>query len=517
MAPLASHFRPTIRRRLTSLALLCAVIPVALVAVVLVATSNSGVVLEQGILDQVSQSVTDQVRLSVEAQARSIDSRLQRVGLSVLLMQAHAEEALRIPEAFAASAGAAANQPPPPQPSADKPGAGKPADKPAADNPLFYARDAHGAMHKVIDDGGPAVFYAARPDGREFTKYELKRLYTTATLDPLLQKPVASDPLFAQSFVLTEDNLLRTYPWRDLSGWPADKDLTKLSMFAWTKDKADASGLVWTSPYFSLLLDQWVVACLAGVQLGAHKSAVVGCEIPLAKATDELLGFTLGTGSSCWLQRSADAKSVTVLATQTGADQLIGVTPLATGQAPDEKHSGAKVIEAANILAKDGNELRDKMRGLDATRPSIEVLPPAENGRFITLVPLSIPQWALAGVVHNDAVTAVHRYQRFTETRLQQRLVVTLAALLVGLALAFVLSWLEARRIAHPLQVLTQQARYAVRTRSVSSVAIEDDGEIGALANTVQDLVDLVAEANHAGGTLPPAPPADEPAPTDQP
>jgi len=499
------------------MALICAVVPVGLLAAVLIATSNSGVVFEQGILSQVNQSVTDQVRLSVEAQARSIDSRLQRIGLSVLLMQAHAEEALRVPEAFAESAGEAANQPAPATPPVTPPQGALPGDKPAgtADNPLFYARDAKGALHKVIDDGGPAVFYARRPDGREFTKYEMKRLYTTATLDPLLQKPVANDPLGAQSFVLTEDNLLRTYPWRDLSTWPADKDLTKLSMFAWTKDKADASGLVWTSPYFSLLLDKWVVACLAGVQLGARKSAVVGCEVPLDKATEELLGFSLGTGSACWLQRGVDPKNVTVLAAQPGAEQAIGVTPLAQAQAPDEKHPGAKLLEAANILAKDGGELQDKLRALDMTRSSIEVLPPPQEGRFVTLAPLSVPQWALAGVVHNDAVTAIHRYRRFTETRLQQRLVLALAALLVGLALAFVMSWLEARRIAHPLQVLTQQVRHAVRTRQVSSVAIEDEGEIGALADTMQDLVDLAAAGNAAAS--PPAPPPDDPPSADQP
>lgn len=491
------------------MALLCAVLPVGLLAALMIITSRSGVVYEQEIISQVRQSVTDQVELSIEAQAGSVDSRLQRVGLSVLLLQAHAQEALRVPEAFGTA--------PAPASTADAAGA-PPTDKtpatnstPAtADNPVYYSKDANGALHKVIDDGGATVFYAARPDGRDFTKYELQRAYSSATLDPLLKKPVDSDALCAQCYVLTSDNLLRTYPWRDLSTWPADKDLTKLSMYAWSKEKADQTGLVWTAPYFSLLLNKWVVACLAGVELGGRKVAVTGCEIPLSMVPEQLLGFSLGSGGICWLQRSSDSKTLIMLATQPGGEQLLNVIPLAQAATPDDKLPGPQILEKANIKSSPNGEVKQVLSGNEMNQTLVHELPPAHEGRFLALVPLSIPQWSLAGVVTSEAVASAYRYQRYVETRLQQRLIIALGTLLLALALAFLLSWVEARKIAQPINVLTLRLRQSIRSQTTAPIVIADNGELGALTSLVQDVLDTAyptkpSELSEAGAEQQPA------------
>jgi hypothetical protein len=491
------------------MALVCAIVPVLIMSLAMIFTARGGTLREQELISQVESAVNDQARLSVEAQASRIDSQMASVGISVQLITAHTQEALTIPEAFSdqqppAAPGASTTTAPPKPVSSAKPEAGPTGH--AADNPLFYAKMPNGALRKVIDDGGPTVFYAKRAD-RDFTRYEMQRMYSTATLDPLLKQAVEGDPLCTQSYILTEDNLLRTFPPVDFSNWPGDKDLTGLPMFAWAPKKADTSGTVWTSPYFSQLLNEWVVACLGGVMLGDRIVAVAGIEIPLNKLGEQFLGFSLGTGSLGWIQRGVDANTAQLLAAQSGAESLLAASALAKAPSPTEDRPGQDIIKDANLLASAG-ALHDLL-AVEPGQLKLEMLSGSQEGKMLALAPLAVQQWSLGVVIQSEAIATVRRYQRYVDTRLMQRMAIAVCTLLIGIGLALAMGWLEARRISHPLLILQQQLRLAQTRQSRTPVLISDEGEIGALAKAVQELVDnLHASADEH----PPAPPT---APTD--
>jgi hypothetical protein len=484
--------RGTIRRRIVALALACALVPVVLLALMLVLTAHGGALTETGMVGEVQQSVQAQLQLNLDAQAQRINCRLEGIGRDMLMIAAHASEALSKPEAFA-GAGAA-----PAKPAGQPADAAKPAPsdatspKGSADNPLFYTKVPGGVLRKVVEDGGPAVYYAAREGGRDFTSYEKQRMYTTATLDPLLEQ-VGTDKLCGQVYLLTEDNLLRTYPWRDLATLDARTELSDLSMYAWSKDKANGSGLVWTLPYQSQVLNQWVVACHANVNVGGKRAGTVGFEIPLSSIAAELFGFSLGQGGGCWLQSEPrESQPLTLLlAGQPGSEELLGVTSLATAELPSDKLKIEKIYAAASVLDGKKKEVPDVLRNNADGAAHLTALEPASEGRFVAVAPLSVGQWTLAGVVHSQALAAAYRYQRYAATRLSQRLILSLAAILVGVLLAILLSWLETRRIAMPLTILTQRLQQAVRQRSTTSLAIPEEGELGLLSRSVQELLDI--------------------------
>ena len=494
------------------MALACALVPVGLLALTLVLTAHGGALMETGLVGEV-QPPSRRSCSSIWTPRRSASTAgWKGIGRDMLMIAAHASETLAKPEAFSGARTA------PAKPAGQSADAAKPAPsdatspKGSADNPLFYTKVPGGVLRKVVEDGGPAVYYAARPRDRDFTTYEKQRMYTTATLDPLLEQ-AGTDKLCGQVYLLTEDNLLRTYPWRDLGTLDAGKQPSKLPMFAWSKQKANGSGLVWTSPYQSTVLNTWVVACHANVAVGGKRAGTVGFEIPLSSVAAELLGFSLGQGGSCWLQREASENQplTLLLAGQPGSEELLGVTSYATAKLPEQKHGAEQIAKEANVLGGSKKDIAEVLRGMADGAAHLTALAPETEGRFVAVAPLSIGQWTLAGVVRSQALAAAYRYQRYAATRLSQRLIISLAAILIGALLAITLSWLEARRIALPLAILTQRLQQAVRQRSTTSLAIPEEGELGLLSRTVQELLDTAfgvgvgvgsagADATSAGG-----------------
>ncbi|MBN2083122.1 cache domain-containing protein [bacterium] len=515
-------YKPTIWRRLLIIALISAIVPIAILALVTVLApagpSGSG----NQLSSQVSQETKQQLVQTAEARALGINTRLARIGYSVKLLGSYAEEVLISPAVFAERIVPA------------KPAEGEAAaeegtasvGQTAIDNPLFYTQGEDGAIRKLINDDKSAVYFAATATG-EFSAYDLQRLHASAILDPLLIEPVASEPLVLQSFMLTHDKLLRTYPFLDISLWPPDKDLSKPGEW-WNPDKANADGLLWTAPYFSIYQQRWVTACITACYAGDRVVAVVGCEIDLAKLTEETLDFSLGENSISWLmkpyQRNAEEPlRWLVMSAQDTSQERLGIIPFDMATAPTEKDGDKPIFEEADLLGHGRAELVANLKQqIDSGTTNVGTALPAATaidtgqGDFIIIAPIPQAGWIIGGIVRNPAVATLENFETGVESWVRQRMLIVLGVAVLAVLLAFGLAWFEANRIVQPLKILTDKVRLAAVSRKTSSVAMADEGEIGALAQVIQQLIDKTTERpnNHAP-VEPVSAPADEPSAAD--
>ena len=496
------RYKPWIWRRLLIVLLLSALLPLGVAGLLTVAMPSSGVSSADP-CQQVADESQSQLVRTATAHADKIDSKLKTVSASVSLLAQYASVVLSAPDIFTAQVV------PDLAAQAEEAAQAKTGDIPSEksvpsplDNPLFYSDSDDGAVRKLIDDGRPAVYFA-KPASGKFTTFDLQRLHALAALDPLLMEPTRN-PLCSQMFVITRDNLLRTYPFHDFSLWSADKDLGKPRNY-WSDEKADENGVLWTSPYFSAFTDTWVIACISAIRVGDRIVAVAGCEIDLKVLSEEILTFSLSQGGSCWLIKPIPLEGDKparwlLLAAQSGARDMLGAVPLSAAELPTEKHTGVHILEESDILGHARAETLQLLKGqlnINAESPG-QVLSTTEitytDGSYLASAPIAGPGWILGGVSEYNSIQAVRSFVGEIENSTRHRLVVLFAAVFTAVILAFAFAWFEARRIAQPLQILGQQVKQATLTKRTSSVSIADDGEIGALATAVQDLIDATTK-----------------------
>ncbi len=508
-------FRPWIWRRLLLTTLLGALIPLSLMAYLTVIAPAGTITGDPQVRVQVAQETEEQLARQSQAEAARINQRLSRIGYSVKLLAAYATEVLSAPHVFASQVvpqlqdDASGETEVASEGDTDEVGAsanGEPTYAPL-DNPLFYTQGDDGAIRKLIDDGRPAVYFAAR-QGESFTVFDMQRLHASTVLDTLLIEPVETDSLCTQAFLITRDDLIRTYPFLDFSLWPPDKNLSKPRDF-WTANKAGDDGLLWTNPYYSTLTERWVVACLAAVQAGDRVLAVAGCEVSLENIGDELLEFSLGSGSVSWLIKPSAGDDGTsdawlVLAAQSGGREQLGVVPLEAAEQPTEKHTGVHILDESDLLT---HGLSDMVSALRANITG-GVMATNEEGRYVAVAPMEDLGWLLCGVMHSPATAAAGEFEQQLHGWQGRQLVYVLGVFVLGLVLAFLLAMFEARRITGPLGILTQQILPVPRTERISAVTIADEGEIGALASAVQELIDYAIGKGHKLDDT--APPGDD-------
>lgn len=530
-----------IARDLTRLALLGAGLP-GLILIVLSLLGVLGPVAGRIAVDPDSaagrEALTNPLRDGAEARGQAVEARLSRLAHSSQILAAYAKQVLTHPEVYAPTTSQPVQQPQntAPSTSANPPGKYTPAapggdksadsnsgsaaasttdnaapsaaaDKPGGtqagsaggqmpagaksklDNPLMYSKSSDGALRKVLDDGGAAVFYRSRGSGVEFTAYEKQRLFATAALDVLLQESVKGDPLCGQAFVLTNDSLLRTYPFKDLMFLEGEKDLTDTPLFAWSKDKANAEGVVWTSPYSSWISGSWVVACLSPIEIGGKLVGVAGCEVSLKGLEDEVLNEG-GKDSICWLQRPDG----TLLAAATGGAELLGVKALSSAPVPDETTPAKAITDDANILVKHLAVFADQMSEKDfeagtAVRPYGD----KQQGKYLATVALPDEQWLFGATLESRVAGSLHELKAVAIRERLRQILIVIGTVVFGLLLSLLLAWLESRRLGRPLQVLTHKSREIARTARAMPLALSEEGELGELSRAMQDALDAVA------------------------
>lgn len=450
-------------------------------------------------IEQYDEQFTAQYNLAVRANALKVNQSLGQVELAVLQLRAVAEQALGMPELFA---GRLPSPLPFQQRAAVPPSsrgedledgssqAGNGATPTQAidyplDNPVYYSRGSGGALRKIIDDGRSAVFFGSRGSGMEFTRHDVQRLFATAVLDASLAEVVDHNTLSSRGYLLTADNLLRTYPFMDMGVFEDDKELTALPIYAWSQNKANQRGLVWAGPYLSRFSGNWVVSCQAEVNVGGRRAAIVGVELELSSFEQALLAFSLGRGAAAWLMDSDGL----VLAGQEQAATTLGVPALVDAGLPTPKNLADEIKQQANLFESGNSEVIEHVQA--AVQGSAGGNIRHHNGVVAAASRVDSTGWLLGGYLHSAMIEQGYQSTGKVESTARGRMVwvalIMLAAMLVG----FLATWLEARRITQPLAILTQQVRQAAISRSPVSLSIADDSEIGALAAAIQELVDI--------------------------
>jgi hypothetical protein len=491
--PRSPAYRPRIVSRLLFACLLCVLLPLLGLtsARLLVQRQQSTAASLSG---PVEASLTAQGQRTLDAQADAIGARLTSTADTVRGLALYAAEVLRAPDVY----GSFHRPPATAAPAAGSPATGVKKDAKATalpppdmgqavDNNLFYVTGKDGALRKAIDDKKSALFFQRRPDSAPFSAADMNRVYATATLEPLLKSAQAGEPLVTSVYLITSDNLVRTYPYVDVSGWPADKDFSGLAMYAFTADKANRAGVVWTSPYVSHLTHQWVVACLAGVMLGGKKAAVCGVELALAKLADETLAFSLGDGATCWLQQDDG----TLLAAQPGGDALLRVIPIGKAELPAEKRPDAKIKSEANLKQ---SEAKDILAALDQFEQGggTTLLPVGERSKALYAGQAAIEGvgWELCGITKFVELAQLDAAEDAGKRAAAQEMPWIIGFSAIGALVGLLLGFFEARRISQTVLILTQRVRRSIAARAVTPVAMSDDTEIGGLAAACQELVD---------------------------
>jgi hypothetical protein len=483
-----SAYRPRIVSRILFVCLLCVLLPLlGLTSARLVSARRSGQGAEHLSAD-IETELTGEGQRVLDGQASAISARLASISDTVRDLALYTTEVLRAPDVYgsfhrpaapAPSGGQATNVA-----SGDK--ALPPTDQgQTVDNSLFYVTGQDGALRKAVNDKKSAVFFQRRPGGIPFANSDMNRVYATATLEPLLKGAQDGEPLVSSVYVITSDNLIRTYPIVDVTGWPADKDFTGLAMYAYMADKANKEGVVWTSPYVSHLTKQWVVACLGGVMLNGHKAAVCGVELSLSKLAEQTLDFSLGEGATCWLQQDDG----TLLAAQPGGDALLRVIPIGKAELPAEKRPDSKIKSEANLQQSGAKDVVAALGQAKAGGP-LAAVGEAAKAQYAGLAPVEGVGWDLCGLLPFPELARLRQAEALDKRAAAQQMPWIIGLSALGAVLGMLLGYFEARRISQPLQILTQRLRRNIASRSASPVAIADDSEVGGLAAACQELVD---------------------------
>lgn len=473
MARVERKGRPWIGRRYASTVLLAAMLPAVAVAFVALLLLSAGPGLEQRVARPVRNEAAKQFDSTLQAEAGRLDERLGRVSSVVKALAAYTAAVLKAPAAYTPHA--------PAEPA--KPGVPPPK---AVENPVYYPRGTDGALRKPVDDGLSAVFYRARDEQRNFTEFEHQQLYATATLDPLLQNMAESDKLCDTAYIATKDGLIRLFPWFNLQGWPGSRNpMADLTMCSYSKDKANSEGVVWTKPYESKLSGKWCIACVAPVTTGGKVVGIAGCEISLDKLPEGLLRETPDTGNYQWLARPEGI----VLAAQDTAIAKLGVTPVSEAALVSAGNIQDKAYTAATVSGTTPTAVAQAWLALGQEGGVKQI----QTESAVVLVGkglLPVTGLTLGAARELPALTAIESYIGGMRQAQVPALLTLLGVTLLGMLLAVLAARLEARRITHPLKILTGQARSVVSTGVTTAVVIADPGELGELSTVMQALID---------------------------
>jgi methyl-accepting chemotaxis protein len=258
-------------------------------------------------------------------------------------------------------------------------------------------------------------------------------------------------------------------------------------MFAWSEQKANDDGVVWTGPYVSSITRKWVVACLRGVKVADKVVAVAGAELALDLLSEQALAFSFGSNATCWLQ-TGDGM---LLATQPGGDAVLRVIPLSAADLPSHKHPDSKIKSEASLSESGAKDIVAALsRAQNEGQWLVPVGSEAGSARYLGIASLAGVNWQMCGITEYPTLVDL-RIEELAEAKATAGRLPMLAAIALGcVVFGLLLGYLEARRISQPLLILTQRLRRSLSSKTSTPVSIAQDGEIGALASACQELLD---------------------------
>ena len=175
--------------------------------------------------------------------------------------------------------------------------------------------------------------------------------------------------------------------------------------------------------------------------------------------------------------------------------------PISGAELPTDKHPEQEVRDEANILSRGNDEVAEVLRGISMDRSIGQVIGDPVAGRYFVMSPISGTDWVLAGTIQSNAVAMTHRRNDQLLAISQQKMLISGIGLICGILLAFLLATIEGRRILSPLRILISRVSEAAHKGKNTPVAVSDEGEIGELANAIQELMDSKAAAEDDKGS----------------
>lgn len=191
------------------------------------------------------------------------------------------------------------------------------------DDGLLVKADS-GALYKLKDNEGSALYYSS---DTVITENRLKKAILTERLDVSFRYLVDNNPLIAQVYINTYDNMNRIYPFID-EIYKQYGPTLKMDDYNFYYE-ADIihnpmKKPVWTSAYLDPAGMGWMISCVVPVYRGDFLEAVTGIDITVEKLINHILRINLTNESKAFL---VDGNGM-ILAMEEGVEELLDLKEL---------------------------------------------------------------------------------------------------------------------------------------------------------------------------------------------
>jgi diguanylate cyclase (GGDEF)-like protein len=165
----------------------------------------------------------------------------------------------------------------------------------------IFKTHANGVFYKAVDNGGSALYYSS---DTVMGEREKKKALLSERLDESFKYLVSHNPLIAQVYINTFDNMNRIYPFiKDIPNqYGPDLKMEDYNFYY----EADLmhnplKKPVWTSAYLDPAGMGWLISCIVPIYRGGFLEGVTGMDITVAKLIDHILNLNLPNESKAFM------------------------------------------------------------------------------------------------------------------------------------------------------------------------------------------------------------------------
>lgn len=352
--------------------------------------------------------------------------------------------------------------------------------QPLVDNPgrfqfrngSHYRLAAEGDYGNPEDDGHSRLFVTAYRPALDAL------IAATESLDVFLKPLAESQPRMVLGWIIHKDGVTRTYPWRDFTHFPRDREVTAWPFYFLADSSHNPSGQeVFTPLYIDPLSGDSMISCLSPVLVEGRHVATVGVDITVQKMLQEINQVRLTEGSSSLLLSDQE-----ILA---ASDNL----PLAVlGLDPTHPAHGQ------NLAVAELSEVGKKVLGKQVDQVEVEVVETNGLRAFVGYAAVEPLGWRLVlWVPEVDLIGPVNETTQAISTeaeRIRRNFVHVLIFAMLAIAS---LGYLVIAHQARGLRVLLGGIREFAEGKLSHRVA-EEGGEFGELAQALNRMAQSLLE-----------------------
>lgn len=339
-------------------------------------------------------------------------------------------------------------------------------------NGSHYQLIAEGDYGNPVDDGHSRLFVTAYSPALD------PLISATESLDILFQPLAEAQPRMVLGWIIHKDGVTRTYPWRDFSHFPRDREVTSWPFYFLAAPEHNPSGQeLFTPLYTDPLSHDSMISCLAPVFVQGRHVATVGIDITVQKLLQDISKVRLTERSGSLLLSDRE-----ILA---ASDNL----PLAAlGLDPTTPAHGLNLAIAAV------SPLGQKVLGKKTKRIGVEIIETEEMRAFLgyaSVEPLGwrivllVPEADLIGPVNAQTQAIAGEAERIRRNFVH----VLVFAMLAVASLGYLVIAHQARGLRTLLGGIREFAEGKLAYR-----VPEEGGEFGALAQALNRMAQSLLE-----------------------